>query len=120
MTKKWILICAIIPSLTLLAIAVFVWPTPYKYIEYGSRICRINRFTGDTSMLVPYSGWKDITQPRQSPRLTASVVAAPVEVSPTPEEKAIVDVKAVQEIREEFKRKGLFQDIMGKPAEDKK
>lgn len=61
MSKRQILICAIIPSLTLLAIAIFIWPTPYKYEKHNFTIYRITRFTGETHMLVVGRGWINLT-----------------------------------------------------------
>jgi|GEM_PF-5280766 len=70
MTKKWILLCAIIPSLALLAIATFIWPTPYKYDRFGYYVYKINRYTGETHILYPFvkrggtsAGWINLTPP---------------------------------------------------------
>lgn len=49
--------------LAVLVLALFVWPTPYRYFPYNSggptaasTTIRVNRFTGATSILTP-RGW---------------------------------------------------------------
>jgi hypothetical protein len=47
--------------ITLIVISIFIWPTIYYYDKQtlGSftGIVRINRFTGNADVLIPYSGW---------------------------------------------------------------
>lgn len=40
----------------ILAWLVWVWPTPYIYLTYGSRPVRINRITGSYEVMTPV-GW---------------------------------------------------------------
>ena len=58
--------------------AVFVWPTLYKYDKHGpeQRVIKINRITGDVSVLT-YQGWTDL---RPAPQ---TVDAPDAPMSPT-------------------------------------
>ena len=42
--------------------AIYVWPTPYKYMpHYGGKIpFRIHRITGKGEMWSPYTGWSEM------------------------------------------------------------
>lgn len=107
MTKKWILLCAIIPSLALLAIATFIWPTPYKYDRFGYYVYKINRYTGETHILYPFvkrggtsAGWINLTPPPKfsNPILKKYGISGLTEAEKTDlEEKAIADAKAAEE-----------------------
>ena len=45
----------------LLALAAFVWPTPYRYdkitVDRDTYLVRIHRITGHADILVPEEGW---------------------------------------------------------------
>ena len=41
------------------AVALWVWPTPYREYRYGQTTARVNRFTGTTELLYP-QGWRRV------------------------------------------------------------
>ena len=63
MRRLTLLILAIIA----LALAVFVWPTRWRYdhitVESDRYLVRIERLTGRTEILVPELGWTPAEQP---------------------------------------------------------
>jgi len=42
----------IVGGIALFLFVVFVWPTPYHYEHAGTMLVRINRFTGDCTIIV--------------------------------------------------------------------
>lgn len=69
MKKRWIIVLALTPILTI-SFAWFVWPTPWTYytwrmVEKGGGTVkyhyRVHRFTGEKQAYVPDRGWEDVS-----------------------------------------------------------
>ncbi len=85
----------------LVLVAVFVWPTLYKFDKHGPRhqVIKINRITGDVSALT-HQGWKNL---RPAPQ-TVAAPAAPESPTPqTPDDDGAVDITA--ELLAEYDRR---------------
>lgn len=56
--NRTVIVVVAIACATLLAIALFIWPTPYRYDtvpgQLGTVILRTNRLTGDTIYIRPH------------------------------------------------------------------
>ena len=56
---RWLRVLVVL--LLLAALAVYVWPTRFRYdhvsVDGNTYPVRIDRFTGDSDMLVPDQGW---------------------------------------------------------------
>jgi hypothetical protein len=73
---RWVLLLAIIAALLF-----YVWPTRYRYdhmtVDGNLVIVRIDRFSGDSDMLVPDEGWTPVEGTESEPGTTPASQHAP-------------------------------------------
>ncbi len=61
---------ALVASVLVLAFALFVWPTRWRYdhmtVDGNIVLVRVDRISGDADMLVPDDGWVPVESPVDS------------------------------------------------------
>lgn len=76
--KKAIIIIAL--SFTIV-IAVFVWPSAYRYDRFHETVIKTNRFTGSCYALTKY-GWIKLEEPKEHDNLPAPAPGPPAPEKP--------------------------------------